>query len=596
MPQGGAGAEPTVAALARAAMAHGIGALADLSPDSRAAPNTISPLRWLERAHRLVPLDPNATLSLASACFADDPARAEALFAGIAGKHDIRQAWLGLAAARLRLTGPDDAAAPLAVVLSRYAFTADTVDLIDAIGCRRGSPGWCALRPDGRLEIHTSRDHLQKAVSPDHAQKPAAARARDTSAASANGLRILLDGKPVPAMRLPAGWKLGRTIDVRIDGVPLLGSPIRIGSIRRLAGCVEVFDGGIRGWAWHPGDPDTPPALTLRDSSRRPAACFVATDEFAPVADTGPLARPRSFSLTRADLPGLAGPLHVTGPDGRDLPGSPLDPFMDEAANIAAALRLGHVYAARPSVRTRPPANGGTIANHAAGAVLRADGPVPAEPFGADGRRRAATVVIPVHGGCAVVLACLRSVLASLPAGARILVVDDGSSDPALIAALDDLVRSGDIALLRHPRAQGFPAAANAGIRAAAGRDVVLLNSDTLVPPGWLERLQQAAYASATSAPSPPCRTMPASSAIPVRPAATSSRTRRRPTGWIARHNAPTEAPSPTFRWASASAFTSGATASTRSAASAPTCSPRATARRTICACVPAAWAGATLR
>ena len=55
-------------------------------------------------------------------------------------------------------------------------------------------------------------------------------------------------------------------------------------------------------------------------------------------------------------------------------------------------------------------------------------------------------------------------------------------------------MRQRKIALLRHDRPRGFPAAANAGIHAAKGRDVVLLNSDTLVPPGWLERLRHAAY------------------------------------------------------------------------------------------------------
>jgi GT2 family glycosyltransferase len=109
---------------------------------------------------------------------------------------------------------------------------------------------------------------------------------------------------------------------------------------------------------------------------------------------------------------------------------------------------------------------------------------------------RAATIVIPVHDGGDAVQACLDSVLAPLPRGTRILVVDDGSSDPAVIATLDALRRQRRIDLLRHRTAQGFPAAANAGIQAAAGRDVVLLNSDTLVPPGWLERLRDAAYAS----------------------------------------------------------------------------------------------------
>nr|WP_246495616.1 glycosyltransferase [Ameyamaea chiangmaiensis] len=104
-------------------------------------------------------------------------------------------------------------------------------------------------------------------------------------------------------------------------------------------------------------------------------------------------------------------------------------------------------------------------------------------------------VVVPVHGQRAVTLACLDAVCAA-PTIARIIVVEDGRIDAALSKALDARERSGAITLLRHDRARGFPAAANAGLRAAAGCDVVLLNSDTLVPPGWLERLADIAYAS----------------------------------------------------------------------------------------------------
>jgi len=459
MPQGGSEAEPSVATLARAAMTRGLEALA--APSSAGA--AISGLRWLERAHRLVPHDPNAALALASACLAHDPARAATLFQGVADKHDIRQAWLGLAAARLRLAGPDNAAEPLAVVLSRYAFTPDVMPLAQTIGCRPGSPGWCALRPDGGLEIHV-------------------ATPRQSSAA-----QVLLDGAPVPRATLPAHWQRGRMIDVRIAGDPLLGSPIRVDAIRRLAGCVEVHDGGVRGWAWHPGDPETAPVLSLLDASRRLLRRFIADTEAA-VADTGPLARPRSFWLTRIDLPDKPGQVHIVGPNGKDLPGSPLDPLADESAHVAAALQLGQAYPAGQVARSHP--------TERAGPALRADGPVPARPIGADGRKRAVTVVMPVRNGGAVVLACLDSVLAALPAGARVLVVDDGSSDPGVIAALNRLARRRKIALLRHPTALGFPAAANAGIRIARGRDVVLLSSDTLVPPNWLQRLCEAAYLS----------------------------------------------------------------------------------------------------
>lgn len=453
--QGGGGTEASVAALARAAMAQGLGPLAGDDPAAA--------LRWLERAHRLVPTDPNVTLALASACLAHDPTRTASLCQAVVDSHDVRQAWLCLAAARLRLAGPDDAEAPLAVVLSRHAFVPDVAGLAEAIAQRPGGPGWCALRPDGGLEIHPAAD-----------RKP-------------GKTCVLLDGKPVRGTTLPAHWQRARTIDVRIGDVPLLGSPIQVAAIRRLAGCVEVADGGIRGWAWHPGDPETAPALTLADSAGRVIARFVANNESIAVPDTGPMARARSFQLKRSELPDTPGPLHIRGPDGKDLPGSPLHPLADEAAHVAAALRLGHAYPAGPTAPKPPPS--------ATSPSLRADGPVPVRPVGADGRNRAATVVIPVHDGGAVVLACLDSVLASIPTRTKVLVVDDGSADPALVAALDDLARTRKIALLRHPRPLGFPAAANAGIQASAGRDVVLLNSDTLVPPGWLERLRQAAYA-----------------------------------------------------------------------------------------------------
>jgi GT2 family glycosyltransferase len=502
MPPPDTGAEPPVVTLARAAMASGVAALT--------AGDTGSALRWLERAHRLVPHDTNTTLTLASACLATDPARAASLFGGVVEKYDVRQGWLGLAAARCRLNQPEQAKVALAAVLSRHAFVPDAASLAEQIG---GRSGWCGLRADGGLEIH---------------------------AVPADRVRILLDGKPVRGKRLPAGWARGRTVEVRVGGTNMLGSPIGIGAIRRLAGCVEVCDGGIRGWAWHPGDPDTAPELTLTYSNGGREQTFVAHDRSVTVLNTGPLARPRSFHLTPADLLDAPGPIHVRGLDGKDMPGSPLDPFAGEAARIADARRLGQLYPASQTAAgdpteadlahwnpgsinvspgfAEPPATSmhpaprlsghsatptrarSSMSGHpgdrtVAGIARQTRGPVAGLPVGADGRRRAATIVIPVHDGGAVILSCLASVLASAPAEARVLVVDDGSSDPVLIAALDDLVRRRKITLLRHARALGFPSSANAGIQAAKGRDVVLLNSDTLVPPGWLERLRIAAYA-----------------------------------------------------------------------------------------------------
>ncbi|MFY9823033.1 MAG: glycosyltransferase, partial [Thermoanaerobaculia bacterium] len=50
--------------------------------------------------------------------------------------------------------------------------------------------------------------------------------------------------------------------------------------------------------------------------------------------------------------------------------------------------------------------------------------------------------------------------------------------------------------ILRNPSRCGFVASVNLGMRgmAASNRDVILLNSDTEVTAGWLEKLQEAAY------------------------------------------------------------------------------------------------------
>jgi GT2 family glycosyltransferase/glycosyltransferase involved in cell wall biosynthesis len=500
MPRRESGPEPAVAALARAALAKGLELLAKSEPEA---------LRWLERAHRLLPGDPNAILSLASACLGSDPARARDLFAEITARYDVRQAWLGLAAARLRLADTEAAAEAVAAALSGHVFDPRTEALANRIGLSGGCAGWCSVTSDGRLVIRVAGDgdvevsldgkvlpgscppSRHGPARPGHLSRQGAGTGGPDKPGHDGDRAAGHDGAGTGAreITLPDGWSAARHVFVRAGGRELLGSPIRIGPICRVSGCVEVFAGGIRGWAWHPGDPDRPTQLTLEYSQGGVRQTIVASDETIAVSDTGPLAHARSFHLARADLLAVPGPVHVRGPNGKDLLGSPLDPFADQASHIAVALRLAQIYPAEPGSRDRRPAE-----PDAAGGVLCVDAAAAAEPVGADGRRRATTVVIPVHNGTAAALSCLASVMASGLTQARVLVVDDGSTDAELVAALDRLAKRRDIALLRHAVAQGFTASANAGMRAARGRDVVLLNSDTLVPPGWLDRLRDAAY------------------------------------------------------------------------------------------------------
>jgi GT2 family glycosyltransferase len=441
--------------LARDALERGQQALA--------AGDAARAVTWFDRACRLAPDDHTLTLQLAAACLGRDDERAATLFRNIADKDDVREAWLGLAAACRNLRDPQLAADALAQALARHApapaLFASGRSLADEVVSHTGEAGWCGLNGRGELSIRAARD---------------------------NAVEVRLDGRLCRGRRLPAGWQRRREVAVQAGARHLLGSPIQIGAIRRLAGYVESRDGGLVGWAWHPGDPDVDPVVCIRPPAGRGELRIVATDQTVGVQHARPLARPRGFSVAADALADLRGLLRVTGRDGTDLMGSPIDPQAEHADAAAAAAA---VAALRPVTPVRRPARPFVPP------AIPAETTPPRTATGETRRQPPADVVIPVHGRADLTLACLSTVLVSVRPPSRVVVVDDASDEPALVHALDALAAQRRIRLIRHPRNLGFPASANAGVAACAGRDVVLLNSDTLVPPGWLNRLRAAAYA-----------------------------------------------------------------------------------------------------
>lgn len=107
-------------------------------------------------------------------------------------------------------------------------------------------------------------------------------------------------------------------------------------------------------------------------------------------------------------------------------------------------------------------------------------------------------IIIPVYRGLEETRRCLDSVLADRhrPAGS-VIVIDDCSPEPELSQWLMELAASGSIRLLQNKTNLGFVQTVNRGMKEAAPHDVVLLNSDTEVPEGWLQRLAACAYADA---------------------------------------------------------------------------------------------------
>ena len=99
-------------------------------------------------------------------------------------------------------------------------------------------------------------------------------------------------------------------------------------------------------------------------------------------------------------------------------------------------------------------------------------------------------VIIPVYRGLAETRRCLDSVLAATCTTPReVVVVDDAAPDPEIADFVRVLARARAITLLIHPENRGFVRAVNAGMALHEGRDVLLLNSDTEVGDGWLDRI-----------------------------------------------------------------------------------------------------------
>jgi polysaccharide pyruvyl transferase CsaB len=99
------------------------------------------------------------------------------------------------------------------------------------------------------------------------------------------------------------------------------------------------------------------------------------------------------------------------------------------------------------------------------------------------------SVVVVTWGGHALTRACIESLRAESWPNVEVIVVDNASTDATVpylerVAAEDPRIR-----LILNSTNRGFAAANNAGARIATGEIIVLLNNDTVVPPGLLGRL-----------------------------------------------------------------------------------------------------------
>lgn len=100
-----------------------------------------------------------------------------------------------------------------------------------------------------------------------------------------------------------------------------------------------------------------------------------------------------------------------------------------------------------------------------------------------------ATVIVCVHNAPAEVRACLESIgrYTNLRCH-ELILIDDGSNAPTQRLVVEYAAKLG-AKTVRNETALGYTKAANQGLRKAQGDYCLLLNSDTLVTPGWLDCL-----------------------------------------------------------------------------------------------------------
>jgi len=118
--------------------------------------------------------------------------------------------------------------------------------------------------------------------------------------------------------------------------------------------------------------------------------------------------------------------------------------------------------------------------------------PLPELPADLPTTPPAVSIVVVTHDNLVFTRLCLESVLANTGrADVELIIVDNASTDMTP-AYLDGLVaQSPRVRALRNDDNLGFAVAVNQGLQRARGDVLVLLNNDTVVAPGWLDRLER---------------------------------------------------------------------------------------------------------
>jgi GT2 family glycosyltransferase len=101
-----------------------------------------------------------------------------------------------------------------------------------------------------------------------------------------------------------------------------------------------------------------------------------------------------------------------------------------------------------------------------------------------------ASIVIVTHNQLPLTRLCLDSIIRNTQrTNYEVIVVDNASTDGSRAHLEDFSNRYRHVSVILNKTNRGFAAANNQGLDLSSGEHLVLLNNDTIVPPGWLTRV-----------------------------------------------------------------------------------------------------------
>jgi GT2 family glycosyltransferase len=130
-------------------------------------------------------------------------------------------------------------------------------------------------------------------------------------------------------------------------------------------------------------------------------------------------------------------------------------------------------------------------------------------------------ILIPFYNGLNFLRDCIESIIRNTDRSYNILLIDDGSDDYTKQQVIQYIKKYPHINIQATSQHLGYLKACNAGLRAATGDYIVLLNSDTYVLPGWLGKLINCAESDAKIALVNPITNMASILSVPIPPGLT---------------------------------------------------------------------------